>query len=328
MKHIKIGTSKENIDSVNVLTFPNVWVTSCGNAKMYDTEDYQPSIVDGVFSPFADFSIEFVVANTRYGVGNVLLENVLGVVQLCVCRQNKSINSAWLNTQAKKLRLKNFKHLDTSNSNRTFIPEFGKRYIVKPELGARSLGQVIYDPAETTLSSIINAINGEEKDAVQALQALPGSPVYVAGEENTEHEAIRTLKEGSYTQEYVPNVKDEYRVILNHKGEVGYSILRERTQHGRVASDDVATASGAKQSIGLATYCLPAELKVHEAEIMQMLSAANFELYAFDFFTTTDGKWGIFEFAPQCGTAAVPDGFIPREAKLYVEKLCREVGLL
>lgn len=328
MKHIKIGTNKESLDSLNILTFPNVWISTCGGARFCDTEDYQPSIIDGVFSPYADFSIELVVANPRYPVGNALIENVLGDVQLCVGRHNKSINSAWLNTQAKKLGLENFRHLDTSNSNRTFIPQFGKRYIVKPELGARSLGQVIYDPSETTLSSILNCIAADEQEAAKQILALPGAPVYVAGDENTEHEGIRSLKEGSYSQEYVPNVENEYRVILKHKGEVGYSILRERTKHGQVSSDTVATASGAKQAIGDATYCLPPELKVHESEITRLLDAANFELYAFDFFTTADGKWGIFEFAPQCGTAAVPDGFIQQEAKLYVEALCRKVGLL
>ncbi len=328
MKHLKIGTSKNHIDSLNVLTFPNVWTTSCGDAKMHDTEDYQPSIVEGVFSPFADFSIELVVSNPRFPVGNALVQNVLGDVQLCVSRQNKSLNSAWLNTQAKKLGLKHFRHLDTSNSTRTFIPQFGKRYIVKPELGARALGQVIFDPAVTTLSSIANCIASDEKDVVAQLLTLPGSPVYVAGDENEEHEAVRTLKEGAYTQEYVPNIQSEYRVIINHKAEIGYSILRERTEHGQLMGDTVATASGAKQSIADAQYCIPHELKVHEAEIHQLLSQASFELYAFDFFTTTDGKWGIFEFAPQCGTAAVPDGFIQREAMQYVEKLCREVGLL
>lgn len=328
MKHIKIGTSKLHIDNLNVLTFPNVWTTSCGKAKMYDTEDYMPAIVEGVFSPFADFSIELVVSNPRFPVGNSLVQNVLGDVQLCVGRQNKSLNSAWLNTQAKKLGLKNFRHLDTSNSTRTFIPEFGKRYIVKPELGARSLGQVIFDPSVTTLSSIMNAISEEKEMVTEYLQALPGKPVYVPGDECLEHEGIHSLKEGAYTQEYVPNILNEYRVIINHRGEVDYSILRERTEHGSVSGDTVATASGAKQSITTAMYCLPPELQVHAPEINRLLRQASFELYAFDFFTTTDGQWGVFEFAPQCGTAAVPDGYIQRQAMLYVERLCRQVGLL
>lgn len=330
MKQIKIGTSKNAIGQINILSIPNVWTTSCGGAKVFDTEDYMPGIVNGVFSPYADLSLELIVSDARYPVGNGIFRGVTDVPTLVVSRQNKSLNSAWLNTQASRLGLKNFRFLETCNSDRSFEPTVGKHYIVKPELGARSLGQVIFNPEVTTLSAINNCIAEHTKENLaQQLVQLPGFPVYVSGDENEEHDGCQTLKEQSlFNQEYVPDIDKEFRVIMNHRNEVGYCIERERTVHNDSGKVTVATASGAKRSITTATYCLPPALKAHEAEINQLLSRGSFELYAFDFFTTVSGQWGVFEFAPQCGTGAVPDGFLPREAKLYIERICKTVGLL
>ena len=60
-----------------------------------------------------------------------------------------------------------------------------------------------------------------------------------------------------------------------------------------------------------------------ESQVITLLSNMKIPLHSVDLFVTEDGKWGIFEYAYEFGTKAVPTEQLQLEAMKYVASIAK-----
>ena len=129
---------------------------------------------------------------------------------------------------------------------------------------------------------------------------------------------------------YIPNVAKEYRIITGHDSKPIYVIERKRVNsiedsdsyqeivYLQAQSDEVYKSKRTLQGAGISASI--------ESQVVILLSTMKIPLHSVDLFVTEDGKWGIFEYAYEFGTKAVPTELLRDEAMKYVASVAKFVN--
>lgn len=303
----------------------------------------------------AALTINTVSDGYRENIGNNVTQTPFDGYQLVISRNSKPKQALFLSQfeaflkQSKKESLVRFRQPMTWLDCDDYRDHGeGKLIILRPQLGARSIGLIVFDPSVTTIYSMLEILDkyrhqptpdaerySKEKidsfnlEIRDKFKSLPGYPAWRSDDDRYIGEGVNQLLNGGFAQEYVPNVNKEYRVIVGGSNKPVYCIERKRTVYDELK--DVKLAYGRGKDVGvhgsfksLEEAGLP---KTVISEFNYLLKFADFSLFAFDIYTTDDGKWGIFEFSPEFGMASVPNGLIRSEARLYIQSLFEKYNI-
>lgn len=177
------------------------------------------------------------------------------------------------------------------------------KWIVRPNNGARSIGQVIIDADVVPFNKAIHSIS--EKLFSGDEQPIEGVTVY-CGNEFVSNESFNQLAQGFFIQQVQPDIIDEYRIIVGMGGDVDLIMKRPRGEVGKgtvkyscVNSNDDYTVWDTASTHSPQSVFNKSEVYT---EFVAMVKALGIENNSFDLFeTTVDGKiqWGVFEFCNQ-----------------------------
>lgn len=233
-----------------------------------------------------------------------------------------------------------------------------KLMIMRPENGARGIGQLVYNPVYTTLAMLTKAMYHIDRapdtscspsvkpdDVVEASKssiseeqfsfdmrnkflreafaALPGNPQWYSESDRRKGEGYQILKEDSFIQEYVPNIEAEYRIIIGGNNTPVYALKRNRKDYWQVGNVPLAAACGEDVGPEKSFDDLHAAGIPHYViqGFNKLCQEYDFSLFSFDLFITNEGKWGILEFCNEFGQCSVPDGLVNREIKKFIERV-------
>lgn len=176
-------------------------------------------------------------------------------------------------------------------------------YILKATDGARGIGQIKIDVSKVSLEALIGTINKTpSEELANVLKEKFPSLTYPTDGEFHAGEGAQLLRQYVYLQEFIPNVKDEYRLLVSPDGGI---LVCPRIRLG----GDFPQATGCMDNINV-NNLVPINLlpdftdKQLDTLLPELLTAIGFSFGSVDLFTTTDGKWGIFEYCNQFGTSA------------------------
>jgi hypothetical protein len=264
----------------------------------------------------------------KLGVDN---HTVPSVRQSTFHAHGKSTQNRLLNAYAKSMGLKNYHNvINISRDYGEIDPS--KSYILKPQFGARGIGQLRFKGHEITMDGLKRAINkisnaGNSDDGVkeagyrtkiaeEVFSEYLNRPVTFNSEmEQDPDEGINILLSGWCVTEQIPNIKNEYRIIINGTStDICYGIKR-----GIYIKDGChAQATGSTEPMNEAFQGVekfPENSKKIAQEIKDFIKYIYAPLHSLDIFITEDGKWGVLEISPNFGGVAVPDRWI-REAAM------------
>lgn len=174
--------------------------------------------------------------------------------------------------------------------------------VMKPNNGARGIGHIVVDTTKVSLGKLIESIKRDEPDVIK--EKWKDKVHFADGIEKEPNEGLNSLKDQDIiAQAIIDNVHEEFRIILINDGEIVHFQKRER--HGSPlflqATGSVENLDGGDLDIEyLKEYSL--ELYREVTDAFKKLSQHYGPMLSIDLFTTTDGKWGIFEVSNQYGT--------------------------
>lgn len=232
------------------------------------------------------------------------------------------------NEETAKLRFPKTILLDQSSTHNR-IKNIGGKVVLKPNTGARSIGQVLFDISiEDPLDCINklkikqNQISREANTAEAVKECSPGIIDYSKGREFSKNEGLsRLLNEEVVAQEYIQHVVEEYRFIIVG-GEVVYR--QKRRREGDIYK--VADGSGEfYQDNGnvsfhedLEKYEVPFKVRVILNDIIGKLIP---DIGSVDIFLTNFGEIGIFEYSYEFGTTGIPTTHLESIYQKFVKHL-------
>lgn len=288
--------------------------------------------------------ISLVVAPIAHGYnlsfGNTLLQTGIYTV-LYRSRLPKPYQGLYINSIAEKKKdlLPHLKPIKTWRSHKSGTGIDGK-VIIRPQLGACSIGLIVLDTKVTSIGSVNRLIIEGDFQAgatptstnltiKKKFEELPGSPVYCSEGDTVPLQGMTLLKERYFIQEYVDNIKTEYRIIIGADNRPVYAIQRERYVYGQLDGTDLAYGRSKAVGVGnsfptLREAGIPDYV---EEEFNHLLQSADFALHSFDLFLTDDGQWGVFEFSNEYGVESVPHDLTIQEARTYIENIIERVSM-
>lgn len=231
-------------------------------------------------------------------------------------RWKKSAQAEMINDAAKFVEAKQHIAIPTwtiegdmndNNSNIAvpYVPE--GIYVVRPENGARSVGQLIIDTSKCELHHALGDYSTSwfESDHKPKPGVLP-----IPGNANGDGEPAAMLKDGYFVQRKVEKIDREFRVIIGITGEIEYIFSRLRA-HTKANDMEYAHVSIERDLLvynrltGDTTEMARKALGVSEnvyGEIVATLRRLDLHCNSVDLFTCFDSghvSWGIFEFCNQ-----------------------------
>lgn len=208
-------------------------------------------------------------------------------------------------------------------------------YIVKPEAGARGIGQIkIHFNSNVTgrptagpnkLTHLLNELKGKNSnggicnDDIHELLRINflGSVFSTHGERFQDESAIKlleTLDEGLFIQEYVPDIESEFRIIVGYDRTIRY--IQNRGFHTSIHKEpnhytDYKQAIGSNEvsyaKLDHMFEVLEQKISKSGVEYLERFIKENISpLNSIDLFVTKGGKFGIFEWYSQFGTQGIP----------------------
>lgn len=360
---VQINSNASDKSLRALATLPNYWISE--NPILKGTEIQitkstpEVQVVDGQLIGGPDLTINGYHQST-VNKGNVPFRRV-GDGDMSFMRLMKSYQHAWLNRSLDELQTEQIVYypIPTWSSPLTAALDCSKRYLLKPELGARSMANIFFDAGKVTLDKLelafkdvidnYTAIDSEstetrplKKTIEGCLEALNSTGMvadFVKGWEHYDGEALHLIAghnsffSRSCLQEHVVGIEDEYRFITGHDGSVSVVCPRVRTCVSTL--DDtkpyLSIATGTETSLRSViltkTWDTGSFQSAKEMSVICTIAAAirtlNLPLHSFDIFVGKDQTgmpfWGIFEFSPEFGMQAIPLKVIQDEAKLFVE---------
>jgi len=247
-------------------------------------------------------------------------------------RSTKPVMVLRMAALARKLGLKNFispriysTHF-ADKRNSTFGPEIAGRVVVKPTDGARGIGQIVADMDKITPAFLVGLLkSADDKEAFLAnLVTLAPHVEYHVGHGEIDEGLTSLVEQGWFVQQQVPNITEEYRLILDHLSNVAMSFKRKRDTLPLYSDHN---SFEHKQATGVTHLLEDAKpdgeymLSVHHEEISMLLQELNIPLNSVDLFVTDDGKWGIFEYCPQYGTEGIDQKIMEPFLRDQIERL-------
>lgn len=224
--------------------------------------------------------------------------------------------------------LKHFKALETYYYfDINAIDNRQDKLIYKPGLGARSIGQIVFKPQSISrglLRSLVirNNTLAEFKEALakQRLQSAQ-DVIFVDGHAQFENEGFSQLKQYGVFQEYVSDIKSEYRIITSHEGMPCISIKRARQE---VMQDGLSTGhfipEGRPDPVSYDAFSR--DFPAFNKELKKFLFNNFLPFYSIDIFVTEQGQWGIFEFSHEfCNIEYSEAGLQDQVAQFMLKRL-------
>ena len=159
--------------------------------------------------------------------------------------------------------------------------------LLKTNFGSNCIGTVLLDAGVHQRDRYVNMSHG-----LYLLQ-YPDDP-----RDSRNIEGV--INSGFYAEKLIPNVKDEYRVVLFTDGE-HYISKRHLVENHQSLRVPVALEKVVHE---FNQYELPA--KVLE-DLLKLATELDIFTYSIDLYCTEDGKWGIFEYSPEYGLKSATD---------------------
>lgn len=219
--------------------------------------------------------------------------------------------------------------MPTSNVDLPFLPK--AKYILRPEDGARCMGQIVVDTAVIDLHHALTKFkdNWFDKDFEP-----PEGVLVHAGFERAAGEASGNFKEGFFIQKLVEDVEDEYRLIVGPQGKLTHVLKRPRDHVGNGDIDFKAVISlqdeliyeqnnPGNDEVDKVAHALGMTLTVTR-EIMETIEKMEIPCNSVDLFIrASDGgyQWGFFEFCNQFSVADWPEDAVLEMAKSWYKDL-------
>ena len=204
-------------------------------------------------------------------------------------------------------------------------------WVMKPNNGARGIGHIVFDTAKVSTTKVNEAIQkaSSGKELVKELteDQTKRDALFYEGQPHQHDEGFSQLKASRAFFKYIPNIAKEYRVITGHDSKPIYVIERKRVNsiedsdsyqeivYLQAQSDEVYKSKRTLQGAGISASI--------ESQVVILLSTMKIPLHSVDLFVTEDGKWGIFEYAYEFGTKAVPAELLRDGAMKYVASVAK-----
>lgn len=255
-------------------------------------------------------------------------------------RVPKEVQSLRLAKKAKELDLKNylpnrvyyFQDLDLVVEALTE----GKTYVVKPRMGARGLGMFLIDTKKIKLSSFLDVLspllfsNGEnfptnEKkskyiETIVTHHDMNNGVEFFTGEESFDFESAEAITDwGIMIQEHIPNIIEEYRLVVSNgyihsirKRGIKDQNLRQAIPSGLIDAPIITREE-------FTTYLKSKGIEFKEVE--SLTQVAGDAPHSFDLFLTEDNQWGFFEYSNQFCIKDIPNELVREIHLSYLHKL-------
>lgn len=195
---------------------------------------------------------------------------------------------------------------NTRDVDRVVLPP--KSIILKPLYGARSLSMVKIEAERSQQLDVAIAVIAvfkeyEPEDINKGLELVANKyRCRISLRPCNEHfsgESLNKLSKSQfYMDEFIPDIEEEYRLLVNAKNELVY-IQRRNIEE----IDGDTLVSGVSCGSILQVDELPP--KVAE-ELLKLIATGVLANNSCDLFITREKKWGIFEYQPQFGTSGIP----------------------
>lgn len=241
--------------------------------------------------------------------------DILGKIDISFWCLNKQVQSQIIN--------KFCEGLDGFKSLLTCTPLFlnstaftSSKVIAKPSMGARSIGQVVFNALKHNPSSIFQAIK-EQKSDTELEKYFDDEGIhakYFYGTQRQSEEGYMLLSQGMIFQEYVDDIANEFRIIVGADNTPVISIDRKFKMLGfdhRIPSNlpDAVTTSALQDLYP----------EVHEG-LLNFLSKLEMPFHSIDVFVTKNKQWGIFEFSPEFCSSEYGPVILAEQAKQFLRK--------
>lgn len=206
--------------------------------------------------------------------------------------------------------------------------------VVKPLDGARGIGQFLIDPEKLPLAVVVDALDGLIRDRVAMEDVLPTLRKFdptlkyaTAGEKDDNEGLVAIKSQGFCIQDYVPNIKLEYRLLTGQDGEIAYcqrrDIRNKSTEGFAQATDSEANSAKGSDIVSIRDVLSGADLE----GLQELVQTVIGPLSSVDLFITEDEQWGIFEYCNQFGMKGVPIGLAQTLHSELLLNLIKRAGL-
>lgn len=238
-------------------------------------------------------------------------KDVMGKPYAIFNRMNKHSQQLVLDRYAKIANVSNYRHIDTIRQKEFNSIRLGAvDLIIKPDNGARSVGQIIITYAMGAPHGIYELVisSAGEQEFIDALNNNYPNVVYLKGDARYEGEGYHLLKQGMICQERVMKIADEFRIITDESGMDCISIKRRREV---VDSETPDYAIPSKIPSAIDYSALEDSYPKVQAELRKLLRALRMPFHSLDVFVTSAGQWGVFEFSPDFSSAEYGPHVLP-----------------
>lgn len=291
--------------------------TIIGKKQVFFHNDPQVSIVDGTPS----FNFDYMVSDGLMTINGHDAESIVSSKRLFINRRyNKLQQAIRLNNYAQEYHelpgfmsfvpVRSWAHRQTGGYTNLVHPQ--DKYVIKPNDGARGIGQILIDPVKIPFVVVVDALDRyvsarytKEQFFEQLHKYDPSIKLTTAGE-NREDEGIKSLSnQGWIVQSFIDNVKAEYRLITDYKSDIAYcqkrAIRKVDDTFPQATGSDTNSIAG-DDVLSIDTVLTSKRL----AALQAMVKAVIGPLSSIDLFTTSNGGWGIFEYCNQFGIKGIP----------------------
>lgn len=197
------------------------------------------------------------------------------------------------------------------------IADLGRHVVIKPEHGARGIGQYVVDTHAVSIENVLKALENKLLPSQKEIQQLFPKGVFLATDkERSAGVGQAALTDQNYiVQGIVPSVVAEVRVLLSpvspnlyidrtiiKKGTSGVSYSQATGADGsaKVTASQLSATNFSKHFGDL--VCLSAIEEIEE--FLDMMKSSICPFGSVDLFVTETGDWGVFEYGNQFGSAA------------------------
>lgn len=315
------------------------------------------SVSAGLPIASCDLEIKANHANSYFRLG-ALVVDMSYLRRVDFVRQCKSIQTALFNSTAAKLKLKHHRHLNCWQHAADVAFDQHGLFLVRPEAGARGIGQVVFHSKEITpvaldviISQVYSSTNEKSQEVTPRIETEPvedvletssdkeqkftkalwhraPSAVFSSSRDRMQDEGLMVLFSARCFSEYVTDIKQEFRLLTGATGQVCYVLERDRKVVGSLYNTNVAIGCGNEESADAALVALEQINGMSVVvcnEIRAMLKELNAPLQSFDLYLTHSGKWGFWETSPEFGCEAVPPYIVKEEAMRFIENVCATI---
>jgi hypothetical protein len=250
---------------------------------------------------------------------------------------------------ASELKLPKFRPIVTWYSSKQFEGNNGGnddikgRVVLKANNGARGIGQIFVDTDITPLAGVLTQLRriinkkdneGKSLPISDITKAFP-DVVYKTDGENHSNEGDEHFRNFDFfIQEYVPNIKAEYRLLRSLDGSI-YVAKRDIAEsndsykQATVKVDSTYVNNGYPETIDNCKELefIGTDLASTRYILNSLFDRLTFGFGSVDLFVTQDNQWGILEHCNQFATEDYHPSFMVDFHKTQIDVLLEKAGV-